>query len=76
MPFAFAALLWRGVGDRSYRQALRERFGFGMRRGEPPSLWLHAVSLGEMSAAAPLVRALRSHYPRMPLVLTTATPTG
>jgi 3-deoxy-D-manno-octulosonic-acid transferase len=76
VPFAFAALLWRGVGDRSYRPALRQRFGFGEHRGELPTLWLHAVSLGEMSAAAPLVRALRSHYPRMPLVLTTATPTG
>ncbi len=41
-----------------------------------PTLWLHAVSLGEMSAAAPLVRALRSRYPQSPLVLTTATPTG
>src|SRR6202165_4027872 len=29
-----------------------------------------------MSAAAPLVRALKSRYPDNPLVLTTATPTG
>ena len=38
--------------------------------------WLHAVSLGEMSAAAPLVRALSARYPESALVLTTATPTG
>jgi 3-deoxy-D-manno-octulosonic-acid transferase len=37
---------------------------------------LHAVSLGEMSAAAPLVRALRLRFPDMALVVTTATPAG
>jgi 3-deoxy-D-manno-octulosonic-acid transferase len=41
-----------------------------------PCIWLHAVSLGEMTAAAPLVRALRSRYSGNPLLLTTATPTG
>ena len=76
VPFAFAAVLWRGLGDRSYRQAMRERFGWGARVRAAPSIWLHAVSLGEMSAAAPLVRALLSRYPRNPLLLTTATPTG
>ncbi len=45
-------------------------------RSAAPSLWLHAVSLGEMTAAAPLVRALTSRYPQSPLLLTTATPTG
>jgi 3-deoxy-D-manno-octulosonic-acid transferase len=75
VPFAFAGVLWRGVRDRSYWQGLGERFGWG-RSNPTGSIWLHAVSLGEMSAAAPLVRALRSRYPENPLVLTTATPTG
>ncbi len=75
MPFAFIVVLWRGFSDRGYRQGLGERFGYG-RTCEAPSIWLHAVSLGEMTAAAPLVRALRARYPRNPLVLTTATPTG
>jgi 3-deoxy-D-manno-octulosonic-acid transferase len=76
VPFAFVMVLWRGVRDRSYWQGLGERFGGGARMGSAPSIWLHAVSLGEMSAAAPLVRALRLKYPQNPLVLTTATPTG
>jgi len=75
-PFAFAALLWRGLRDRSYWQALGERFGWGAKQQSASTLWLHAVSLGEMSAAAPLVRALKARYPQNPLVLTTATPTG
>jgi 3-deoxy-D-manno-octulosonic-acid transferase len=40
------------------------------------SLWVHAVSVGEVQAAAPLVRALRSRCAGIPLVLTTTTPTG
>jgi 3-deoxy-D-manno-octulosonic-acid transferase len=76
VPFAFAAVLWRGLRDRRHWQALGERFGWGRRLNSAPSIWLHAVSLGEMSAAAPLLRALRLKYPQYPLVLTTATLTG
>jgi 3-deoxy-D-manno-octulosonic-acid transferase len=76
VPFAFAAVLWRGLRDRGYWQGLSERFGWGGRVSAAPAIWLHAVSLGEMSAAAPLVRALRSRYPENPLVLTCGTPTG
>ena len=36
----------------------------GAARGRAPSIWLHAVSLGEMSAAAPLIRALQARHPR------------
>jgi 3-deoxy-D-manno-octulosonic-acid transferase len=75
VPFAFAVVLWHGVRDRSYWQGLAERFGF-VRPLPSPSIWLHAVSLGEMSAAAPLVRALHARYPQLPLVLTAATPAG
>jgi 3-deoxy-D-manno-octulosonic-acid transferase len=74
-PLAFAMLLWRGLRDPGYWQGLRERFGW-VPVSAGPSIWLHAVSLGEMTAAAPLVRALRARYPGNPVVLTTATPTG
>ncbi|HZF25458.1 MAG TPA: lipid IV(A) 3-deoxy-D-manno-octulosonic acid transferase [Steroidobacteraceae bacterium] len=75
VPFAFGIVLWRGFKDRSYWQNLGERFGFG-RRETATTIWVHAVSMGEVQAAAPLVRALRSRYPDIPLVLTTVTPTG
>jgi 3-deoxy-D-manno-octulosonic-acid transferase len=74
-PIAFAAVLWRGLGNRRYWEALRERFGFGEHSGTP-TIWVHAVSLGEVTAAAALIRALRTRYPQWPVVLTTATPTG
>jgi 3-deoxy-D-manno-octulosonic-acid transferase len=74
-PFAFAVVLWRGLRDRSYWQGLAERFGYGP-PVSAPTVWLHAVSLGEMSAAAPLIRGIRARYPQLPLLLTTATPAG
>jgi 3-deoxy-D-manno-octulosonic-acid transferase len=41
-----------------------------------PTLWVHAVSVGEVVAAKPLVEALRHAYPQQPLVLSTITPSG
>jgi 3-deoxy-D-manno-octulosonic-acid transferase len=75
-PFAFGAVLWRGLRDRGYWQGLGERFGFGSRAPRTPCIWLHAVSLGEVSAAAALVRALQARHPGTGVVVTTATPTG
>ena len=75
IPFALAWLSWRGVRERAYWRSWGERFGLGPAVAGD-ALWVHAVSLGEVTAAAPLVRALRAKYPHMRLVLTTATPTG
>lgn len=74
-PVVFAAALLRGAKDRTRRAHLSERFGWGPHL-DVPSIWLHAVSLGEVSAAAALVRSLRSRHPGVPFVLSTATRTG
>ncbi len=76
VPIAFSAVLWRGWRQREYWQSLGQRFGWGKSLSGEPSIWLHAVSLGEVTAAVPLVRALRARHPHNPMVLTTATPTG
>jgi 3-deoxy-D-manno-octulosonic-acid transferase len=39
-------------------------------------IWIHAVSVGEVQAAVPLVRALLEKFPEHSLLLTTVTPTG
>ncbi len=79
-PVAFAVVLWRGGRERAYWAGLGERFGFGARVGAGssanPVIWVHAVSLGEVTAAAPLIRALRARQPDLAVLLTTATPTG
>ncbi len=41
-----------------------------------PRIWLHAVSVGEVTAAAPIVAALRASHPGACIVLSTSTETG
>jgi 3-deoxy-D-manno-octulosonic-acid transferase len=75
-PVLCAVMLWRGFRDRSYWKGFDERFGFGAGVVGAESLWVHAVSVGEIQAAASLVTALRRRYPDLPLVVSTVTPTG
>ena len=75
-PLAAGITLLRAVRDPAYRAGFAERFGFGPTRGAGAAIWLHAVSLGEVVAAGPLVRALRERHPGHGVVITTATPTG
>jgi len=74
-PLVLGATSLRGVRDASYRDRLAERLGFTRVRFESQPLWVHAVSVGEVQAAAALVRALQARY-QHPLLITTATPTG
>ncbi len=74
-PFALLMHFWRGLRDPSYRERLGERFGLGPSLPEP-TIWIHAVSVGEVQAAEPLVRQLLARHPQYPLLLTTVTPTG
>lgn len=78
-PIALAATALRGLRDPAYRDRLSERLGFTRvvpPAGSAPCLWIHAVSVGEVQAAAPLIRALLKKYPQHSLLITTATPTG
>jgi len=74
----FYALYWllRGIGNRSYWDRFGQRFGFGYPKLPQGSIWVHAVSVGEVQAASPLVKNLLKRFPNRPLLLTTVTPTG
>ena len=74
-PFAILVQLWRSLRDPSYREGLRGRLGFGA-EVTGPTIWIHAVSVGEVQAAQPLVAQLRKRHPGYKLLLTTVTPTG
>ena len=76
LPTTLYHLVWRGMRQREYLQRWDERFAFYASAAGSGALWLHAVSVGEVNAAAPLVRALRQAHPGRPLLLTTVTPTG
>jgi 3-deoxy-D-manno-octulosonic-acid transferase len=75
-PVVLGALALRGFRDRSQREGFTERFGLGARVPGERSIWVHAVSVGEVQAAAPLVNALLERFPATPLVVTTGTATG
>ncbi|MFM8767383.1 MAG: 3-deoxy-D-manno-octulosonic acid transferase [Rubrivivax sp.] len=75
LPLWLARLWWRGAREPGYRQHLGERLGWGAPQA-PGALWVHAVSLGETRAAAPLIEALRERLPGVPLLLTHGTATG
>jgi 3-deoxy-D-manno-octulosonic-acid transferase len=73
LPGVLAQMLFRG----KYRRGLRERLGRVLPwEGAARPIWLHAVSVGEAMAAAPLAKELRARHPEIPLLVSTATETG
>lgn len=75
-PVIIYRLAARGLRLRGYYSRWLERFGFFPDPGLHDTIWVHAVSVGEVNAAAPLVDALRSRYADRRIVVTTVTPTG
>lgn len=75
-PLLLARWWWRGRQEPGYRDAMPERLGRYRVPASAGWLWLHAVSLGETRAAAPLVAALRAQAPHLNLLLTHTTATG
>ena len=73
-PLIPLRLLWRARREPAYRQHWRERAGCATLPAD--AIWVHAVSVGEMRAAEPLIHALRAAHPDAPLLLTCMTPTG
>ena len=62
-----------------YRRGLGQRLGFvpeHFRRSNQPSIWLHAVSVGEVLAVSELVVAIRAEFPDYRIVISTTTDTG
>lgn len=72
LPVILLRLWWRGRREPRYRERIGERFG--RYAGTPPErpVWIHAVSVGEARAAAPLVKALAG----TPLLMTCTTAAG
>lgn len=75
-PLMLVRMAVRGVRHRAYLHRWGERFGFVPRVDGGASIWLHAVSVGEVNVLARLVETLLARYPGTPVVLTTGTPTG
>ena len=78
MLLPFLILFWfaKSLSNKSYLDRLTQRFGFGYPKLNSGSIWIHAVSVGEVQASIPLVNELRQHYPYKEIIITTVTPTG
>jgi hypothetical protein len=80
LPITVYHLIWRGFRQREYFRRWSERYAvYGAHPDDDApreTLWVHAVSVGEVNAAAPLVNAIRRLHPHLPLLVTTITPTG
>ena len=75
-PFVLARLAWRSRRQRGYLLNVGERFGRYAPAPAAPRIWIHAVSVGETRAAAPLVSALHARFPGHRILVTHMTPTG
>jgi 3-deoxy-D-manno-octulosonic-acid transferase len=77
LPALPLRLWWRARAEPGYRHAIAERFGRYVRpRPQGEVVWVHAVSLGETRAAAPLVERILREHPHATVLLTHMTATG
>ena len=76
LPLILLRLWWRGRREPGYRAHVQERFGFYSGERPDKALWVHAVSVGEARAAAPLVRELKRLYPDHTVLMTCTTAAG
>ena len=75
LPAVLLRLCWRARRAPDYACRWGERFGW-VAPLSGPVIWVHAVSVGETLASAPLIRRLRADHPRATVLVTTTTPTG
>jgi 3-deoxy-D-manno-octulosonic-acid transferase len=77
LPLILVRLWLRGKTEPGYRQHIGERFGLGdITQAKRDVVWIHAVSVGEVRAALPLIGQLRAAFPAQKILVTAMTPTG
>lgn len=76
MPFIYLKLLWRGYRLEEYKARKLERFGFFNAPKLSRCIWVHAVSVGEVMAAEPIIREIQRRFPDRDIAITSMTPTS
>lgn len=78
LTLASPYLLYKAITRPRHLAGLRARVGGAgfIRTGEGPCIWVHGVSVGEVAASEPLIRALERSLPGHEIVVTTSTQTG
>lgn len=75
-PIFFLVFYWLGRKNPAWRTHWAQRCGKIDQPIKPNALWLHAASVGEVMAAAPLIKAFQKSYPDTDILVSTFTPTG
>lgn len=76
-PLIFSLLLKTKKGKPPVGDRWKEFVGIAPELKQPQQpIWIHAVSVGEVIAATPIINALQQHYPEQSLLITTTTSTG
>ncbi|MGF6151473.1 lipid IV(A) 3-deoxy-D-manno-octulosonic acid transferase [Pseudomonas fluorescens] len=76
LPLVAIRLWLRSRKAPAYAKRIGERFSIGLPVMKTGGIWVHAVSVGESIAAAPMIRGLLERYPQLPITVTCMTPTG
>lgn len=76
LPIVMIRLGLRAARSPGYRGRISERFGGGTADESSCDVWIHAVSVGEVNAATPLVQRLLDEKHNLDVLITTMTPTG
>ena len=76
LPLVMIRLGLRAARSPGYRGRIEERFGGGSADRASCDVWIHAVSVGEVNAATPLVQRLLNEKRNLDILITTMTPTG
>lgn len=75
LPFAMAYLWWQTRRNGGSNKGWQQRLGL-VAPTEQPVIWVHAVSVGETIASAPLVKTILDRRPDVPVLVTAMTATG
>lgn len=87
IPLVLLRLLWKGQKNKDYLTCIAQRFGFfnsdnkwqgsnNYSNDSANRYWIHAVSVGEVNVALPIIVKLREQNPSLTFLVTTMTPTG
>src|SRR5690606_41582765 len=74
VPVTVYHLIWRGFRQPEYFQRWNERYAAYGAQAHAETVWIHAVSVGEVGAAAPLINALLRERPALRLPVGPITP--
>ncbi|MFP2769121.1 lipid IV(A) 3-deoxy-D-manno-octulosonic acid transferase [Oceanisphaera sp. KMM 10153] len=75
-PLLLGLLYWPKQGKPGFGVRWSEHLGLVTAPKRANPVWLHAVSVGEMVAATPLIKAIKTEHPELPILVTTTTRTG